>query len=156
MTMTAAKSDLEYKVDLVNRVNQAANEYQDAILERASKYVGCKILKVDGSLLKSVKDDLSSVPVPDGVSIWFDASHYSLWGKMKGHVNAECHTIYHDANIYIGQNRDGVMYELNRHRDIRKTDYTADMVRKIRLEIDRVSSELRDLEQQVACFGNRY
>lgn len=154
--MTTTRTELEIKVDLVNRVHAAANEYQARLLDHVVKYVGSKIIKADGSLLKSVKTDLDSVPVPDGVQVWFDPGYSSLFARVKGCDSSGRFAQYHEASVFVGSHRDGVLYDLNHHRDELPTGFTVEKVQETRQRVAKLSAQVRSLERQLAYFGNRY
>lgn len=154
--MRTTQSELSVRVDLVNRVHAAANEYQARLLDHAAKYVGSKIIKADGSLMKSVKTDLDSVPVPDGVHVWFDPSYSSLFVRVKGCDTSGRFAQYHEASVFVGSHRDGVLYDLNKHRDKFPTGFTVEKIQETRQQVAELSAQVRSLERQLAYFGNRY
>src|SRR6186713_1736464 len=51
---------MEALIQATNKVNALANELQPILLARFSPFVGCKILKADGQLMKKLSDLIPS------------------------------------------------------------------------------------------------
>ncbi len=154
--MTATKTDLEIKVDLVNRVHTLCNGYKPVLIDAMRPFVGQKIVKADGSLTAKARAALDAVftAAPTDCHVYYDASHCSLWVEIKGHENGERYTIYHKGAILIGYVTNQELAELKPDPCGYRTDYTADEVLKARKRIDDLEQKIR-AEKSITCYFER-
>lgn len=154
--MTATQSDLEIKIDLVNKIHSLCNEYKPALIDAMRPFVGQKIVKIDGTLTSKARAALDAVFAsrPADCSVYYDASLYSLWVNFKSHQNGKRCTIYYDASVCIGLVRDQALSELRTEPCGYRTDFTAEMVLESRKRIEDLEQQIRD-EKHVAHYFER-
>jgi len=153
---------LAAKVAAVNSANAEAQRLFPILSAIFAPLVGCKVEKVDGSLLASVAKLL-----PDPLStfhVYRQSSRYSMAWIVKGSENYQTgHDIgtqygtaaYHEAVIYIGDLDGQTLKSLYGPENITKlrTDYTAEQVAELRKVCSAAKQAARDAESALSHFG---
>jgi hypothetical protein len=66
-------------------------------------YVGCKIIKADGTLLKAIKDQMPEMPSTPRLHVYRNSSDYTLGWTVKTCVSDDRgHAQYYDITVYVG------------------------------------------------------
>lgn len=145
---------LEARVRAVNTANRVAMELQTKLVEYFRPMIGCKILKVDGSLLASVQKGMPELP---NESMLFAYRHYSpyslLWVvKTCEHVTGKEYVTYHEQYFYVGdldrQVLKGVYDPL-----VLRTDYTTSEIVQKRAVHAEIIEKVRAIENSLCPFG---
>lgn len=152
---------LSLKVKAVNTANMYAKSIYPTLHTYFKQYVGEKIEKVDGSLLKKVKDNIPNIDmdkcVEDGCNISFTAyrqtSNYSLSYVAKVCVSNGDGCAYHSSTVYIGEMNNGVLENVNYEEPTGRTDYTAEEIVDARKKIEDAKKVVSELERAVNEFG---
>lgn len=125
---------LEARVMAVNEAHAYAAKLSVTLRELFRPLVGCKILKADGTLLKSVKETLPETLFPSTprLHVYRNVSDYSLGWMVKTCVTDErSHGNYYEVAVYVGDLGDKwtgqgqVLAKLNETPFAGRTDYTA-------------------------------
>ena len=103
---------LAARVKAVNAANRMAGEVYDKLAAIFAPYVGCKIEKADGGLLAKVAKALPEFPYSNGLHVYKYASNYSLVWMVKACEVCDGIACYHEAGVYVGEMRDGVLLKL--------------------------------------------
>jgi hypothetical protein len=119
-------------------------------------WVGSKILKVDGSILKKVQESL-----PDGLpnswqclSVTIRHSPYSIgWTIRTFCRDGEDLGSYEDS-IAVGYIHDGILTQINDHETL-KTDYKVEEVEQARLHYRQAKEAVEKAERALYPFGER-
>lgn len=124
---------LDAKVAAVNLANKTANETYPILRDIFEPLVGTTINKKDGTLLAKIAKLLPEFPCTPRLHIYKYSSDYSLVWVAKTcctapGMHADCqHAHYHEANIYVGHVRNGILESLHDAPNLR-TDYAVDEI----------------------------
>lgn len=152
---------LELRVRCVNQTHAIANGLYPKLAELFRPYVGQKILKTTGELLKVIKDQEKALELPHNpkFSVYRDPSDYSLsylvtgrdWipSPVTGHSDYSC---YHNATIYLGSLKGQTLEGLSIFHELR-TDYSADQVLKDREGFLTARKAFEDARSKLDFFG---
>lgn len=149
------------KVKAVNLANQYAKVLFHQLNPYFAQFVGQKIEKTDGSLLKKVADNLPNINQadgrPDGLHVSFmtyrNNSRYTLSYVAKVCVSGNGHCAYHEATAYIGDMDGGVLKNVKYTEPEGRTDWTEDEVIRGRGLVEKARRELSDAESHIREFG---
>lgn len=125
---------LEARVHGVNAANECANKLWSQLVPVFKQFVGTKILKADGTLLKKVQECVDALDLPheNKLHVYRSSSIYSLNYVVKTcEVSDKCAHYYEQA-VYIGEIRDGVLVDISKEVK-HKTDYTVAEIIEARL-----------------------
>lgn len=132
-----------------NRVNAYANVFWKDLIDRLTPFVGCKVLKADGSLLKNVECRLPETPNTNALHVYHSSPRsYSLTWTVKAcqQVPGECHCVYEELTIYVGELDGNVLKDLRPFSEYPENYMVADVLkaREEYREAERVASRLRE------------
>jgi len=158
-------NELDAKIAARNEVNALANESYQAAADALRPFVGQKVCKADGSLLKKVQEALPpSIQQSNGdAHSWYSTGHgYNVVlnvktskctrGKNWTPQNDYQVASYAEATLYIGHLQNGVLtglYDAPAYR----SDYTAEFVREARKEAAIADEAKRAAESKIHYFG---
>ena len=153
---------LAAKIDAVNTVHRAGIERAPAMLEALRPFVGCKVLKVDGSLMKAVRAALPEIPSTPALSGHYTTGHgYSIAACFKA---STCYadekarrqdyriTQYADATVYLGELSNGVLIKLA-NPYVARTDYTRQEIEHARMMLKAARNTISEWESKLFHFG---
>lgn len=148
-------SALAAKVAAVNNANRYANALHPLLTEALAPFIGCKVIKVDGSLLKTIQAALPTFPNTVPLSVYRGSSGYSLYWVVKTCEGIAPHgCVYHEVSVYVGklngqtlESWDGCKWEPHR------TDWTPDEVAELREKAEKAKRAASDAESAVHEFG---
>lgn len=154
MTQNAA---LEAKVRGVNRANKMANEIYHKLVNVFGKFVGEKIEKNDGTLLKKVqiKVDSLNLPKSNNESVWqWRCRHGSgdLVYCIKTCERKFGRAYYHETRMYVGGMKNGVLVNIQPPPEF-KTDYTVKEVQSLRAKYEAAKKIADEAENKLFPFG---
>ena len=152
---------LTLKVKAVNFANQYAKVLFYQLSPYFSQFVGQKIEKVDGTLLKKIADNLPNINQadgrPDGLHVSFmtyrNNSRYTLSYVAKVCVSGSDGCAYHEATAYIGNLEDGVLKDCKFGEPSYRTDWTPEEVTHGRGLVEKARRELSEAESAIREFG---
>lgn len=127
---------LDAKIAAVNNAHDYASKLYETLTPFFSQYVGQKIYKGDGTLLKRISDAMPAFP-ETGLSrfqlhTYGDRSDYSLAWTIKTAESVKERddyntAIYYETTVYIGDVRDGVLEKIKIKAPYR-SDFTSEEV----------------------------
>lgn len=154
--MYAREHELDAKIKAVNAANKAAVEIYRLLEPIFRPLVGCKILKADGSLLKSVEKLIPELPDVGG-NTYRSSSKYSLvWNVSACQCSAfDSIATYHDVSVYVGRLDGDVLTELYDAPEPKhyRTDHTPDEARALQAEYEAAKSKADDIRSKLALMG---
>ena len=151
-----ASSSLENRVRGVNMANAYANEIRPMLVKVFEPYIGCKILKVDGGLLASVKKQVDALKLQNcnAIHVYRSSSAYSLAFVVKSCVDHAGRAYYHETYIHIGALDGGVLRDIRDDGDeLFKVDYNADEVASARRVYEAAEKAASEAESALYPFG---
>ncbi|MAG28105.1 hypothetical protein CMI47_21475 [Candidatus Pacearchaeota archaeon] len=155
------KAQLAARIVARNRANEVANQLYAEIIGIFRPLVGQKIVKVDGSLLGKIKDQLPKWDFPDDkfpkptVMVYKGSSTYTLSFTVKtcAQVIGEGCCTYEECTVYVcdldGQNVGERIYDPPNAR----TDFTADEVNRLREEYKTKKKAADEAHSALHPFG---
>ena len=149
-----ASSSLENRVEGVNMANKYANEIRPMLVKVFEPYIGCKILKADGSLLASVLKWVPKMRNDNSLHVYRSSSAYSLAFVVKSCVSRDGRAYYHETYVHIGAIDGCVLRDVRDDGDeLFKTDYSADEVAAARREYEAAEKAASEAESKLHPFG---
>jgi hypothetical protein len=145
-------SKLEARIKAVNAANAYAMELYDTLSAVFAPLVGSKIEKVDGDLLARIKSQVPALPCTPALHVYRDRSPYSLRYVVKTCEVHQGSAYYHEASVYVGDMRDGVLTKLCDRPDYR-TDYTSAEVVANRAAYEAARKVYEDARSALHPFG---
>ena len=152
-------SVLAAKVAAVNAANAEAIRLFPVLSAVFAPLVGCKIEKVDGTLLQSVKKLVPELPNTGPLSVFRHSSDYSLAYTVKtcesspsNHTDCQIAN-YHEVNVYLGEMRGGILLKLRLAPEGLRTDWTESEVIEARKIAEAAKQAARDAEGKIYPFG---
>jgi hypothetical protein len=143
---------LAARVKAVNAANAKALEVYDTLAIRFAPYVGSKIEKADGGLVAKVVKGLPEFPYSNNLHVYKYASNYSLVWMVKVCEQCDGNAYYHEAGVYIGEMRDGVLLKLCNRPELR-TDYTVSEIVANREAYEAAQKIADDAKGKLHPFG---
>jgi len=149
---------LEARVRAINKAHAIANELHPILTAVFSQHLGCKILKVDGSLLAAIQKQVESVlaPYEKRARIHRGRSNYTLnYTVNTCESDSQGHAKYYDIGVYIGEfeNAGAVLTKLMPHDKPLKTDYTVEDVLEARRQYKEAKELADHLQSALWPFG---
>jgi hypothetical protein len=152
---------LQTKVKAVNTANRYANLIYPALHEFFKLYVGQKIEKQDGTLLKKIADTVPVIKIDDkiedGYNISFmmfrNTSNYTISYTAKVCVSGHGECCYHSVSVYIGDMKCGVLENVKYEAPNHRTDYTSEEITGVRKQIQETKKVVSSLESKICEFG---
>lgn len=157
---------LAAKVAAANNAHAYALKLYPALADFFADFVGVKIEKVDGTLLKKIADALEKVFPETGVPstrlhVYRHTSNYSLaWtvkacesspGKNSRPGDEYQIANYYEITVYIGDMRDGVLTKISNPPTLR-TDYTVEHVNECFAAVKAAEKALSDARSALWPF----
>jgi hypothetical protein len=145
---------LRAKVKAVNRANTFANALHPILKEYFAPYVGCKVIKSDGQLLKKIEDKLPKLPFSLDVGIrWYrSVTTYSLlWNVSVSESVDETSCLYHEVGIYVGELEGDTLKSLSEISKLR-TDYDFDTIKQLMQEAKAAEKAFDEAKGKVGIF----
>lgn len=147
------ETTLAAKVAARNAVNRFANEWYARAAEALKPFIGQKICKVDGTLLKKLKEALLELPNKGfEMSGWYSADRYSLKAYLKACECTNGIANYADTTLYLGDLTDGVLTRLYDAPNF-KADYTEEFITQTREEIKKAETMMNQAKSKLGDFG---
>jgi hypothetical protein len=155
------KNRLSLKVKAVNTANTYAKYVYPLLHDYFKQYVGQKIDKADGSLLKKIADNLPNLKIEDrtedGCHVSFmtyrNSSNYTLSYTAKVCVSNGDGCAYQEVTVYIGDYKHCLLENVRYEEPNRRTDYTAEEIVEARKKIEDAKKVVSELERAVYEFG---
>ena len=120
------------KVDAVNRGNKMANSWYPAMVRILTPFVGCKVQKVDGTLLQKVKELLPSSYHDSVIRYHVAVTNYSIKLDIySSYENERGHSESVESTVYVANLSNGVLKDFTNFEP-RGTDYTAAAINVLR------------------------
>lgn len=146
--MVSSDVKTQTEIDAVNQANALAMKVYDMYSVVFSKYVGQKIEKADGTILKKIKDELEEIPM----FCYKYQSCYSLLYIAKVCVQNSDHVCYHESSCYIGEMRNGILVKLS-ERPVYRTDYTFTEIQDKREKLKIAEKAFSDAKSNLYPFS---
>jgi hypothetical protein len=152
------KNALEAHVAAVNYGNAYAMKLYEDLIAIFKPLVGCKILKADGGLLKSVSKQLPQMPNSHGLQVWRPIYGTQLaWSVKTCESYPSSHhgtniAMYYETGVNIGQIEGDVLKSLYEPRTSR-TDYTVKEVESLRAAYHKAKQVADDARSALSPFG---
>jgi|SaaInlV_165m_DNA_1040744.scaffolds.fasta_scaffold124459_1 hypothetical protein len=144
---------LKTKVKAVNDCHRIANELYPKLLEIFEPLVGCKILKVDGSLLAKLHDLTKGFDDPDAHMIMHSRNSYNLQWTVKTCVNdGNGGCMYHEVGVYIA-NLEGTAIKDIIKQDVRRDDWTVEEITEKREAYETANKAAQEARSACEPFG---
>jgi len=96
---------LEARVRGVNRANEVANALYHDLRRVLEPFMGQKVVKAEGGLMKKVQDAIATLQLPSTpqLHVYRYQSDYSLVWTVKTCESIPSHTYYHETSVYVGE-----------------------------------------------------
>jgi hypothetical protein len=119
---------LAAKVTAINTANTYANQLYKPLANIFTLFIGDNILKADNTLLKKIETLLPEFPNTPRLHVYKHSSIYSLVWTVTSSCNySDCSCVYHEADVYIGHLKKGILISLYDEDPVR-ADYTVEEV----------------------------
>lgn len=150
------KSALDAKVAAVNNANRYVIEIYPKLREIFKPFVGQRVVKADGYLFAKIDKLLPKFPSGNGLHVYLRHSGYSIAWAVKTYENytknGGDYAIYHEATVYVGDMRDGVLLDLYGEPDL-FTSYSAAVVEARREAYRKAKAAASDALSALHPFG---
>lgn len=143
---------IQAKVNARNSVNAALLQRASAMRDALIPFVGQKILKTTGELLKKVADALPKTQSTADLLIYYTTgSGYSLRACFRACNFTSGFNAYAEADAYLCDIENGVLKAIypNETLQTHRTNYTADEVNYLQNEIKATKATLSKLESRL-------
>lgn len=146
---------LEARVEAVNEANRAANFLRPELAGVLATFVGCKVLKVDGSLTKAVEAALPKMPNESRLHIRRTYGELSWVVSVSVFVSEYQGCMSHEAYVHVGTvgRNTNVLESVNAEPLNLRTDYTAAEIRGKRAEYERLKRLADDALSGLSPFN---
>lgn len=148
-------SPLEAKVSAVNKSRALGNKLFPILSAMFSPFVGQKVFKADGTLLKKHQDAVESLNLPydSEINVYRHASDYNLAWTIQARVQDDKGSSRYDSiTVYIGGISNGVLKEMCTEPNY-KTNYTAEEVLEARENLKKAKAAVSQAEGKLYPFG---
>ncbi len=151
-------SKLSARVKAVNNVNAAACSIFPLIAAALMPFIGKKVLKVDGSLVEKVKNQIAPLlPSTPSLSSFRNHLNNSLSWTIKTSETIDGIAMYAEAAIYVGEVEDGILKSIYTDSPFAtgnvKTDYTVEDIMAKREACRLAKEAAREAEAALGPFG---
>ena len=148
------QTSLQTRVIAVNRANAYANEIRPRLVEVFSQYVGQKVVTKNNEILAKIKKQIDQLGLANSVklSVYRSVSEYSLSYVVKSCEWYDGRAFYHEAYVYIGNLRDGVLQDIA-EVEPKQTDYSAEAIEAAREAYGKAKDIADELRSNLAPFG---
>lgn len=152
------KCILDAKVAAVNNANRYASEIHTILSAFFEQYVGKKIQKANGDLIKSISDKLPEFVCTNSLHVYRVSSEYNLIFVVKtcessvGNFVEDYLATYHETYMYIGEMYGGELKRIVEPVSY-KHDHSADSVRQARLVYRRMQELADEAKGLLYSFG---
>jgi hypothetical protein len=123
------KYALTAKVIAVNRVHLIANELYPKLVAAFQPYVGQRIFKADGTLLKKIVEIVPSVDMPNMHNYRINSGYNLAWSIKTSQQDSDTTCLYYEVGLYIANISIGVLTDIMAP-EVRRTDYTVAEVKE--------------------------
>lgn len=151
-----SEEKLKAKVRAVNRANREANRLYTALTEALTPFVGCKIIRADGELMKEVAKNFPDFGTKNDfdLMVYKNRSEYSLSFTVKAgeSIDGTSKCLYHETTVYIGSLSNGVLINLSSAEQYRE-DYNFEDVKAKRRVYDLAKKTLDAALSAIGPFG---
>jgi hypothetical protein len=144
---------LSARVEATNAANRYAMELRPKLAAALRPFVGCKVFKVDGSLTKAVESALPKLPNEPRLHVRRNGGSMSWVVQVSVYVPEYQGRMSHDAYVYVGDVRGGVLENVNDKPLNLRTDYTAGEVQSKRAEYKRLKKLADEALSALSHFG---
>lgn len=154
------RSQLEAQVAAWNKVNARANELAVTLADAFRPLLGKKIIVNGGGLMEKYKH--LCPPRQNAISeVGVDACHSNNLFSLHWHVKAseryfnargDTFTCYAETSVSVGRIADHILTEVETPCTDRRTDYTADEVRRLREEVEAAEKAFHQAENALSPF----
>lgn len=134
------------KIRAVNTANEQGKLLYKQIVEKITPFIGTKILKADDKLIKKIAQEIKT-PYNNDLLIYQNSSKYTLSYVVQSNCRDGGEYESHEAIVYIGNIRDGILLELLEPFNER-SDFSTQ-------EIIEVMSEIKNLEEKLSQAKNK-
>lgn len=153
---------LAAKIAARNLANQTAMDLFPQMAEALKPFVGQKVCKVDGTLLKKVNEALPKGTNTVQTRGYYSVDDYTLAFRLTTTEHNKArdwtpetqyqHPQSADRTLFLGHLRDGVLTELYDAQTF-KTDYTEDFVVQTRKAVREAETALNQVRNSLGDFG---
>lgn len=153
--MNSREETLKAKVGAVNKANAYANKIYPLLVEAFKPFVGAKILKVDGTFLKSVAEKVPGFESSVWLNVYRYSSEYSLVFVVKTCESLPPHScVYHEVSLYVGEFKGAVLSKVNDDKPFNlRTDYTPEEITAKRVAWESAKRVADELHGELHPFG---
>lgn len=156
MTLPVISSKLEARVDAVNRCHTVANQLYAGLIQLLEPFIGQKVKKADGTLLKKVKELINEVEwiknPPQTISIFPNTSYNLVW-TVSTYTPFNGIAYYHNTTICVGTLHNGFLEKLETSSEDFRTDYTVEEIQNLRAKFRDAKQLVQKIENQLYPFG---
>ena len=148
-------SPLEAKVSAANKCRAEGNRLFSILSAIFTPFVGQKVFKADGTLLKKHHEAVETLNLPydHKLQVHRHSSDYSLaWTITARTTDEKGHSQSNSITIYIGDISNGVLTKMCTDPNY-KTDYAVEEVLKAREKLKIAKKAVSDAEGELYPFG---
>lgn len=154
------QTELEAKVEVVNKVNKAANELEKKIKEILKPFRDDKIRKGNGELLKKISDLLPKLKPEERVYYYFESEvnyslHFKVYGNFLYDTGMDTGSVRHETFISLGYAKQNDRQKLGEITDLetRRIDWTVEEVQQARKNLQNAEEQQRKAASALGPFG---
>lgn len=153
--MIMNKNELKAKVQALNKTLEVSRIVQKELLAIFAEHVGCKICRIDGSLLRAVQAKIPEFKnFGSNVQVYKYYSNYTLQWVVKvcQQVEGECHSVYKELTVYVGDIQDGVFTKLAAPAELLEY-FTVEQVEYLMEEKEKAEKALAEANSALHLFN---
>jgi len=138
------ESYLAAKVEAVNKANAYANNLYKTLVEILQPYLEKKVVKIDGTLVASLADDIRALNLPNDSQMQVLCSHYRTyslsWDVRMSYRTGDWGCDYYTASVYVGKISDRILVEVCDKAPTHRTDITVTEIQEKRKKYEELKA----------------
>ena len=139
------------KIAAYNKLHREFNRLYPLFQEALKPFVRRKVILVHREITSQVKAILPEVTA--GFSIYQNLSDYTLYFTLQCAEDVQCGgCVYAEATMSLGTLTDGILLNLCEIKQ-RRSDYHAEEIFNKRIELEKASERVREIESELSPFG---
>lgn len=149
------KNEMKARVRALNKALEVSRIVQKELLAIFAEYVGCKICRIDGSLLKAVQAKIPEFKnFGSNIQVYKYFSNYTLMYVVKvcQQVENECHCVYKELTVHIGDINNGIFTKLAAPAELPEY-FTVEQIEYLMEEMEKAEKALAEANSALHLFN---